>query len=185
MLIIRDATENDVENLLDIYAYYVEYTAVSFEITTPSLKEFQNRFRKIKKHYPYLVIEDEGIIKGYSYAYIFIGREAYSYSCETTIYLDPDSRGKGYGRKLYEELENRLKKIGIINLYACIGVTDKEDEYLTNNSRDFHSYIGYKTVGIFEKCGRKFDRWYDMIWMEKCIGDHMDNPVPVKWRSDT
>lgn len=179
MITVRDACLNDLARLLEIYAYYVNDTAISFENTVPSPEEFKSRVEQIKHHYPYLIIEEDGRVAGYAYAHLFVGREAYSYSAETTIYLDPDSRGRGLGGMLYGELEKRLKEMGIINLYACIGVTDKEDEYLTNNSRDFHSHIGYKTVGVFEKCGRKFGRWYDMIWMEKLIGKHVENPSPI------
>ena len=172
MIQIRNVTLEDAKRLLDIYTYYVEDTAISFEITTPSLSEFKKRIKEISEHYPYLVIEDDGVIRGYAYAHQFVGREAYAHSCETTIYLDPDSRKKGYGRLLYEELERRLKHKGIINLYACIGVTSEEDEYLSNNSMNFHEHIGYRTVGTFKNCGRKFDRWYSMVWMEKLIGKH-------------
>ena len=69
----------------------------------------------------------------------------------------------------------------IINLYACIGYPEVEDEHLTMNSVDFHKHLGYKTVGCFKKCGRKFDTWYDMVWMEKIIGEHseeVDNFIP-------
>lgn len=172
MVTIRDARTEDAKDLLDIYSYYVEHTAISFELTTPSLSEFKKRMNDIQKHYPYLVIEQDGQIKGYAYAHLFVGRDAYSYSAETTIYLDHDSQRCGLGRKLYEVLEDRLKQMGIINLYACIGVPLEEDEYLTNNSRDFHSHLGYRTVGTFNNCGRKFNKWYSMIWMEKLIGDH-------------
>lgn len=172
MITIRDAREEDAKALLDIYSYYVEHTAISFELTTPSLSEFKNRMNDIQKHYPYLIIEQDGQIKGYAYAHLFVGRDAYSYSAETTIYLDHDSQRCGLGRKLYEALEDRLKQMGIINLYACIGVPLEEDEYLTNNSRDFHSHMGYRTVGTFKNSGRKFNKWYSMIWMEKLIGDH-------------
>ncbi len=181
MILVRDVKPEDAVKLLDIYSYYVERTAISFENETPSLAEFENRISSITEHYPYLVIEKDGSVEGYAYAHLFVGREAYSYSAEMTIYLDSDSRGKGLGRILYGELESRLKTMGITNLYACIGVTEKEDKYLTNNSRDFHSHIGYKTVGVFSKCGRKFGRWYDMIWMEKCIAEHVDDPLPVEW----
>lgn len=183
MILVRDARIDDASRLLEIYGHYVRNTAISFENTTPSLEEFKNRIKEITLRYPYLVIEEDGSVAGYAYAHLFVGREAYSYSAETTIYLDPDSRGKGLGRRLYGELEKRLKEMGIINLYACIGVTEKQDEYLTNNSRDFHSHIGYKTVGVFERCGRKFGRWYDMIWMEKTIGEHVAHPCSVKWYS--
>ena len=70
--------------------------------------------------------------------------------------------------------------MGIQNLYACIGYTEQEDEYLTNNSAQFHAHMGYEPVGIFHKCGRKFGRWYDMIWMEKIIGVHGDCQPPVR-----
>lgn len=73
---------------------------------------------------------------------------------------------------LYEELEQELAKMGILNLYACIGYPEAEDEYLTKNSAQFHEHMGYTKVGEFHKCGYKFQRWYDMIWMEKMIGTH-------------
>ena len=157
---------------MEIYSYYVENTAISFEYVTPSLEEFRERITTITKKYPYLVLEEEGVIMGYSYAGVFKGRAAYDHCCETTIYLDRDSKGKGYGRALYEALENALKEIGIKNLYACIGDPETEDEYLTKNSEHFHSHMGYTKVGEFHKCGYKFGRWYNMIWMEKMIGEH-------------
>ncbi len=172
MITIRDATIGDAAELLGIYDHYVRDTAVTFEITTPSLAEFEARMRDIMKDYPYLVAERDGRIEGYCYAHLFVGREAYRHSCETTIYLRPDACKAGLGRKLYEELEARLKAMGVINLYACIADPEKEDEYLTSNSTDFHAHMGYRTVGTFRNCGRKFGRWYTMIWMEKLIGEH-------------
>ena len=55
---------------------------------------------------------------------------------------------------------------------ACIAYTDKEDEFLTLDSVRFHERLGYSKVAHFHQCGRKFGRWYDMIWMEKLIGEH-------------
>ena len=71
--------------------------------------------------------------------------------------------------------------MGILNLYACIGVPEgEEDEYLTNNSADFHAHLGFTEVGRFRNCGSKFGRWYTMIWMEKIIGEHTENIEPVR-----
>ena len=95
-----------------------------------------------------------------------------------TIYLDPNARKGGLGRRLYEELADRLKKMGILNLYACIGYPQVEDEYLTKNSAEFHAHLGFELVGTFHNCGYKFDRWYDMVWMEKIIGEpHAGQPA--------
>lgn len=101
-----------------------------------------------------------------------MGRAAYGWSCEMTIYLDRNAHKCGMGRRLYEALEDRLRKMGILNLYACIGYPKKEDEYLNRNSAEFHEHMGYTKVGQFHRCGRKFGRFYDMIWMEKIIGEH-------------
>ena len=171
-MIIRSATIEDDEMLLEIYAYYIENTAISFEYDVPSLEEFKGRIENVLKKYPYLVLEDDGIIQGYAYAAPFVGRKAYEHSCEMTIYLDHEAKGHGYGRALYESLEARLKDMGILNLYACIGDPVEEDEYLTKNSEQFHRHMGFIKVGEFHKCGYKFGRWYNMIWMEKIIGNH-------------
>ncbi|MBR3515495.1 MAG: GNAT family N-acetyltransferase [Lachnospiraceae bacterium] len=171
-MIIRSATTEDAARLLEIYAYYVENTAISFECEVPSLEEFKNRIAATLEKYPYLVLEEDGLIRGYAYAGIFKGRAAYDHCCEVTIYLDRDSKRHGFARALYEELEKALRKIGIINLYACIADPISEDEYLTKNSEQFHQHMGYAKVGEFHKCGYKFGRWYNMIWMEKMIGEH-------------
>ena len=170
--IIRSATVNDAERLLEIYSYYVTDTAISWEYDVPSVEEFRGRIEDVLKKYPYLVVEENGVIYGYAYAPPFVGRSAYDHSCELTIYLDKDAKGRGYGRKLYDALEAQLKKMGILNMYSCIGDPVEEDEYLTRNSELFHQHLGFTKVGTFYKCGYKFGRWYNMIWMEKIIGEH-------------
>ena len=169
---IRNATADDAQRLVDIYAYYVEHTAITFECSVPSVEDFRARMRKVMESYPYLVLEEKGVICGYAYAGPFVGREAYMHSCEMTIYLDPAVKGQCYGRMLYEALEKELKERGFLNLYACIGDPIEEDEYLTRNSEQFHRHMGYTKVGTFHQCGYKFGRWYNMIWMEKIIGEH-------------
>nr|MBO6294637.1 GNAT family N-acetyltransferase [Schwartzia sp. (in: firmicutes)] len=66
---IRSAIVDDAEQLLAIYAYYVEHTAISFEYDVPSVQEFRSRIENILKAYPYLVVEENGKIQGYAYAH--------------------------------------------------------------------------------------------------------------------
>ena len=180
-LTIRDARVEDAPRLLEIYAHYVRHTAITFEYDVPSLEEFAGRMRRTRTRYPYLVIEADGIVQGYAYAGAFVGRAAYDWSCETTIYLDANAKRRGMGRALYEALAQRLRAMGVLNLYACIGYPEAEDEYLTRNSADFHAHMGFVQVGRFHRCGYKFGRWYDMIWMEKMIGAHSDRQPPVRF----
>ena len=127
---IRSAKPEDAARLLEIYSYYVENTAISFEYSAPSLEKFRVRIANTLKKYPYLVLEEDGTVQGYSYAGPLKTRDAYSRSCEVTIYLDYDAAGRGYGRLLYEALEDELRIMGMTNLYACIADPITEDEYL-------------------------------------------------------
>ena len=179
MITVRNATLGDAERILEIYDYYVKNTAITFEYTTPTLEEFRARMEKTMQKYPYLVAEKDGQIAGYAYAGAFVGRAAYDWSCETSIYLDKNARKCGIGKTLYAALEKELKEMGILNMYACIGYPAEEDEYLTKNSAEFHNHIGFAPVGEFHKCGYKFGRWYNMIWMEKIIGEHKENQASV------
>lgn len=176
---VRDAVPEDAERLLEIYSYYVENTAITFEYDTPSAEEFLGRMRLTSACYPYLVAEEGGTVLGYAYAGAFVGRAAYDRSCETTVYLDRGAQKRGLGRLLYAALEDRLRAMGILNLYACIAYPEAEDEYLTWNSAAFHAHLGFSKVGEFHKCGHKFGRWYNMIWMEKLIGEHTEGHFSV------
>ena len=180
-ILIRHVKLPDAEQLSEIYKFYVEKTAITFEYDSPPPTEFAKRIESITARYPYIVAEKCGEILGYAYAGVFKDRAAYDHCVEVTVYLSPASRGQGIGKALYAELERRLVDMGIINLYACIAVTDAEDEYLTNASRDFHAHLGYREVGVFRRCGWKFGRWYDMVWMEKFIGAHGSAPTEVSF----
>ena len=170
---LRIAKPEDAEEILKVYAPYVEKTAITFEYEVPSVEEFRGRIENTLQHYPYLVAEDETGILGYAYAGRFQTRAAYDWAVETSIYIRMDQKRRGLGRILYDALEEGLKEQGILNVNACIACTDQEDEHLTNDSIYFHKHLGYRLVGQFYQCGYKFGRWYDMVWMEKLIGEHL------------
>lgn len=176
---IEIASPANARELLEIYAPYVEKTAVSFEYDVPKVTEFAGRIEKTLEKYPYLMAKSQGKILGYACTHSFVGRAAYDWSAEVTIYLGEEQKGKGIGRKLYQALEEISRLQNILNLNACIGYPEKEDEYLTKNSVDFHTHMGYRMVGTFHNSGYKFGRWYDMVWMEKIIGVHTPDVSPV------
>ena len=171
-LTIREARPEDAEAMRAIYAPYVEQTAVTFEYETPTTEEFLRRLATVQARYPWLVAEDDGRVVGYAYASPFKERDAYQWAVETSIYLDITIRRKGVGSLLHEHLEQALRRQGILNMNACISYIEPEDEYLTLDSVRFHERMGYTLVAHFHQCGKKFGRWYDMVWMEKLIGEH-------------
>lgn len=178
---IRTAVLQDAEVLLEIYAPYVKNTAITFEYDVPTVEEFAGRIGNVLRRYPYLVAEVNGEPAGYAYAGPFKERAAYDWAVETTVYVKEDMKKHGIGRALYEALEKTLAVQGILNLNACIAFPEKEDEYLATDSVKFHKKMGFSEVGRFHKCGCKFGRWYDMVWMEKHIGTHEENPAEVRF----
>lgn len=166
---IRPATTDDAERLAEIYGYYVENTAVSFEYDPPTADEFRGRIARTLEHYPYLAAVCGGKITGYCYAREFVGRAACAHCVEVSVYVARDGRRSGVGRALYGEMERQLRGRGIHNVYASIAFADEEDEYLTHDSVRFHGRMGYTQVARFHRCGCKFGRFYDLIWVEKFL----------------
>ena len=147
----------------------------------PSVEEFRERIRHTLEKYPYLAAELDGKIAGYVYASPLNTRESYDWSVETSIYVAENARGQRIGSYLYQALEDTLDAMHIINLNACIAYPEEPDEYLTNNSVEYHAHLGYQMVGKFHQCAYKFGRWYHMVWMEKAIAEHPETPEPVIW----
>lgn len=179
-LTIRPARLEDAPVLRDLYAPYVEHTAITFEYEAPTPSEFARRMERVLRRYPYLAVERDGRVVGYAYASPFKERAAYDWAVETSIYVAEDAQRSGAGGALYRALEAVLAAQNVLNLNACIAVPAQgEDPYLTENSAQFHGHWGYRLVGRFHKCGYKFGRWYDMIWMEKFLGKHPERPQAV------
>ena len=167
---IRTATLDDAAALVGIYAPYVEGTAISFEYEVPAVEVFRQRIADISSRHPYLVAEDEdGKVVGYAYARQLGVRAAFQWAVEESIYIDRHYKHRGIGRMLHEALEAELRQRGIAMMYACIAFSEEEDEYLTHDSIRFHSRLGYVEAGHLHRCGKKFGRWYDLVWMEKAL----------------
>ena len=168
-VVIRDVTAADAERLLEIYTPYVTDTAVSFEYDPPTVDEFRGRIAATKEKYPYIAAELDGKLIGYCYVGGFHTRAAYVHSVETSIYIDRAFRRMGVGRALYDEMERRLRAMGVTNLYAGAAYIEQEDEYLTHDSVKFHEKCGFVRCARFHGCGVKFGRRYDLIYLEKLL----------------
>lgn len=185
---MRKASPDDAAALLEIYSYYVENTAITFEWEVPSLDDFRERIKNTLRSFPYIVAEREAgaegggrEILGYAYASAFKARAAYAWSVESSIYVKKTCRQAGIGSQLLQELENCLRKQNYLNINACIACAgkDKNDPYITDASIRFHEKMGYRLVGEFTDCGFKFKRWYNMVWMEKMLGEHSSEPPAI------
>ena len=157
---IRLATEADVRSMLDIYAPYILTTTFTFEYEVPGEAEFLARFRRITEKFPWLVWEEDGNILGYAYGSLPFERAAYAWCAEDSLYLRPEARGRGIGKRLLACLESLLQRQGYRKVYAIITAENTV-------SLDFHRKNGYLSTATFQNCGYKFGRWLGVTWMEK------------------
>lgn len=160
---IRPVTQNDAAAIAAIYAPYVADTAITFEIDVPTVADFTQRIATITSTHPFLVAEDsDGTVVGYAYASPYKGRAAYDWTVEVSIYIDQTVRSQGIGSALYDALEDQLTQAGIVNFLACIALPN-------DPSIAFHTKRGYEEVGHFKGVGYKFDRWHDIVWLQKRV----------------
>lgn len=168
---IRLARVEDAPAILEVYAPYVRETNISFEYEVPTLEEFTDRVRDISSTHPYLVWEEEGELLGYAYAHPYAVRPAYQWGAELTIYLRQEATHRGMGRTLYGVLMDLLRLQGVRTVYGCITAENQA-------SVAMHRDLGFEEGGLFRKAGYKFDRWLDVLWLEKSIQEY-DTPQPL------
>ena len=169
-LVINIAEKKDIKDILEIYSYYILNSPATFEIDVPNINEFSARVLTIQKKYPYLTAKIDNKLTGFAYAAPLRTRKAYDYSCETTIYLHHEYLNKSIGSRLYTTLFDYIKKMNILNVYACITYANTESVF-------FHKKFGFQEVAHFHNCGYKHDTWHDILWLEKIIGNHTIPPA--------
>ncbi|OLM17692.1 MULTISPECIES: GNAT family N-acetyltransferase [unclassified Pseudonocardia] len=162
---IRDATAEDADACAVIYAPYVRDTAVSFESEPPGPVEMAGRIAAAQERYVWLVaVTDDGDVLGYAYGAPFKPREAYRWTCEVSVYLHPEARGRGTGRALYEALLARLTACGLVVAVAVLTLPNEASVAL-------HRALGFTEVGVFRGVGWKLGAWRDVVWYRRDLAD--------------
>ena len=165
MPIIRPSLLEDIPAITAIYAHHVQTGTGTFETDPPSETDMtQRRADVLSKGLPYLVALNGDRVVGFAYCNWFKPRPAYRYSAEDSIYLAPEAHGKGVGRALLAELMAQAENCGVRKLIAVIG------DSANAGSIGVHQSAGFEHVGVLKSCGWKFDRWLDVVLMDKTLG---------------
>eukprot|EP01126_Amoeba_proteus_P012884 TRINITY_DN15353_c0_g1_i1.p1 TRINITY_DN15353_c0_g1~~TRINITY_DN15353_c0_g1_i1.p1 ORF type:complete len:195 (-),score=21.76 TRINITY_DN15353_c0_g1_i1:88-672(-) len=174
MEFVRPATANDAAGILSVYAPYVS-TSISFELEVPSEETMTARIKNVTQTFPWLVYEEDSIIKGYAYASPHHDRLAYQWSCDLALYVHQDWRGKGVGKALYSLLFPLLRRLGFFIVIALIAVPNPA-------SIAIHENMGMEKVGVYHKIGYKNGTWHDVALYEGKVQPCLDDGVapPLK-----
>ena len=175
-ILIRPSTAADLPEITAIYADAVLRGTGTFELTPPDLAEMTRRHDDVlTKGLPWLVAQRaDGPLLGYAYANHFRPRPAYRFFLEDSIYLHEQARGQGLGQRLLAELMQRCEALGARQMLAVIG----DSENLS--SIGVHRALGFESTGVLRSAGWKFDRWLDVVLMQKALGPGDRSAAPAQ-----
>jgi L-amino acid N-acyltransferase YncA len=171
MIAIRVAHPDDAAACATIYAPICTSTHITFEEEAPSVEEMRARIERTLERTPWLVAVESGDVIGYTYASQHRERPGYRWSIDVSVYLDERARGRGIGRALYAQLFPILERQGFRRAYAGVALPN-------DASIALHRTLGFEPIGVYRRVGWKFDRWYDVIWLGRDIGDGNGNEKP-------
>lgn len=171
MIEVRVATKRDAKEILDIYAPSILNASISFETEVPSIEEMQKRIETILQTYPWIVCVVDGKVAGYVYGSKYRDREAYQWSCECTIYIHEQYKGKGIGKELYQLLFQLLERQGFRTVYAVVTLPNE-------GSVNLHEKCGFEKFAVFENVGYKFGQWHSVGWWKLRLNDYTPDPPP-------
>ena len=162
---IRPSRDDDIDAITLIYAHHVLHGTGTFEVDPPSVQDMRARRAEVlARGLPWLVAESDNQVSGFAYCNWFKPRPAYRFSAEDSIYLAPHANWQGLGRALLAELTTQAERAGVRKLIAVIGDSGN------TGSIGVHRALGFQHVGVLASCGWKFDRWLDVVLMERSLG---------------
>lgn len=172
---MRPASTGDASACVAIYRPYIEDTAITFETEVPTVEQMAARIAAARDTHEWLVLEQEGEVRGYAYAHAFNPRAAYRWSVETSVYIADHHYRRGGGRTLYTHLLRRLAERGYRRAFA--GITQPNQASIA-----FHRSFGFEEVGLYRRVGWKHGRWHDVARMQldlPGIDDHDGPPTQI------
>ena len=173
MTVIRMATAGDAPAIADIYRPFCELMSTSFETSAPTAEEMGARIRVVTEQFPWVLLEDHGVVTGYAYATRHRERAAYAWSAESTVYVAATHRRRGVATALYSTLFEILRRQGYYKVYAGITLPNP-------GSVSLHENFGFRCVGVYEGVGYKHGAWHDVAHFQLALRSEDRQPLPPR-----
>ena len=159
---IRLATEADLPAINDIYNHYVRTSTTTYQEIVDTLDDRRAWFSSRDPRHVVTVAESEGIIVGWASLNVFRARSAYRFSVENSVYVQHDHFRRGIGGELLADTLVRARANGFKTIVAGIDADQA-------GSIALHAKHGFVEVGRFSEVGFKFDRWLDVVFMQRTL----------------
>ena len=163
MTLIRDATEDDLPRIVAITNHAIAHTTANWNYAPVTLEQRRAfLLARQARGFPVLVAEDESGVTGFAAYGDFRAFDGYAHTVEHAIYVDPQAQGRGVGKALLAALIDRARHAG---MHVMIGGIDAGNDI----SIALHRRFGFVETGRMPQIGRKFDRWLDLVLMQKML----------------
>jgi L-amino acid N-acyltransferase YncA len=165
-MIVRDAADDDMPAVRDIYNALIPTTTVAWTESLQTLRQRHAWFRgQQRSGYPVVVADDSGDVVGFAAYGSFRGSgkwPGYRHTVEHTIHVQRSHWRAGVGRQLLETLMEQAKSSGVHVMVGAIDGTNLD-------SIRFHQSLGFEIVATMPEVGRKFDRWLDLVLVQRVV----------------
>jgi phosphinothricin acetyltransferase len=167
---VRLATEDDLAEVCTIVNHYIEKSFVNFRTEPQGVDEWRSDWRRLRSRFPWLVATDDRVV-GVAYAAPWNERDAYQWTVEATVYVDPARQRRGVGDALYTELLGRLRRQGFHSVVAVIALPNEPSVRL-------HERHGFVRIGQLVDAGYKRGGWHDVGFWQCSLrgGDDVSSP---------
>jgi L-amino acid N-acyltransferase YncA len=159
---IRAAREADLTGIAAIYGHEARTGIATFDTEPRSIDNWRERLESTSRGDHLLVATSDETILGYAQSSAYRPKPCYAGTRETSIYLTADAQGQGLGRQMYDDLLGWLVADGIRTAVAAVALPNPA-------SLALHRACGFDEVGVMREVGRKFDRWIDVLWVQKVL----------------
>lgn len=169
---IRMAEEKDVAGILQIYAPFIEKTAITFEEEVPSVEDMWQRIQTIQNDHPYLVCTIDGEVAGYAYYSPYRSRASYRWAKEISVYINEKYYKRRLGQALYSVLFELARAQGLYTMLAIITIPNMQSIY-------FHEKLGFVKCAEYKNIGFKMGKWQTVGWWQLELFDEKKEPGEI------
>jgi L-amino acid N-acyltransferase YncA len=160
---VRPASAADLPGAAAVYDEQVRTGISTFDLEPPPVSYWEHHLTSTEAGDHFLVADDEGEIVGFAYSSAYRPRPGYRLTRETSVYLSERARGQGLGRRMYDDLLDRVRADGIHVVLALVALPNPASIAL-------HEACGFEHLGTMREVGWKFDRWLDTAWFQLTLG---------------
>jgi phosphinothricin acetyltransferase len=171
---IRLATQGDLEQYAEIVNHYIENTAINFHDRPLSEDDWEATWQVLHGRYPFLVAEEDGLVKGIAYASPWKLRGAYDWTAEVSVYVRVGHERQGIGRALCSRILEIMDEQGYHAIVAVIALPNDPSVAL-------HQSLGFELGGTLKRLGYKRGQWRDLSYWQRLHANADDSaPPPIK-----